>query len=187
MREPLRDGPSRVPGGTRALIAFWAVGVVLLSCSATAWGQGWESGRSALSWRGPSFFRAEAYAEQGDRLSPLQRQRLQRRVDRGLPPPPRTRDRVRNYERLSPEEKAKLKGRFRDYRSLPPPQREDLRKRMEQWRRLPPQDRDLYRKRFDQWRNLSPDERSRYREKLRQGDRLSPQEREEIRRRFGGK
>jgi hypothetical protein len=170
----------------RLWVPVWAMALAALAVfHAPAWCQGQREpmrhGKEELSPR------VHRDPQRWGGVSPLQRQQLMRRFDRGLPPPPRVQARLKTYERLSPEDKARLKGRFQEWRSLPPQQQEDLRNRMEQWRQLPPQDRELYRKRFDQWQNLSPEERYKYRDKLQHWESLSPQEREDIRRRFGGK
>ena len=90
----------------------------------------------------------------------------------------------RTYERLSPEEKDRLRGRSRRWEGLPPEQRQELERRMDRWRQLPPEERDLIRKRHQQWQELAPDEQERIREKLNRWDSLAPQEQEEIRRKF---
>jgi len=90
----------------------------------------------------------------------------------------------RPHERLSPEEKDRLKGRSRKWEDLPQERRQELERRMDRWRQLPPEERDLIKKRHQQWQELPPDEQERIREKLDRWDTLAPQEQEEIRRRF---
>ena len=90
----------------------------------------------------------------------------------------------RPYERLSPEEKDRLKGRSRKWEDLPPEKRRELERRMDRWRQLPPEEKDLIRKRHQQWQELPPSEQERIREKLDRWDTLAPQEQEEIRRKF---
>jgi len=89
-----------------------------------------------------------------------------------------------SYERLSPEEKDRLKNRSREWENLPPEKRRELERRMDQWKALPPEEKDLMRKRHQQWQDLPPGERDRIREKLNRWDSLSPQEQNEIRRKF---
>jgi hypothetical protein len=90
----------------------------------------------------------------------------------------------RDYERLTPEEKARTKRKFREWKSLPPGKQELLRRRMERWKELPPEDRSLYKRRFHQWQRLSPEERERIRERLKKWNGLPHEEKEKIRRRF---
>ena len=92
--------------------------------------------------------------------------------------------RGREYDRLSPEEKARMNRRFREWKSLPPEKQELLRRRMKRWKELPPEDRSLYERRFEQWQRLSPEERERIRERLKKWNGLPQEEKEEIRRRF---
>lgn len=88
------------------------------------------------------------------------------------------------YERLSPEERDRLKGRSRRWEDLPQEKRQELERRMERWQQMSPEQRDLMRKRHRQWQELRPDEQERIREQLNRWDRLTPQEQEEIRRKF---
>jgi hypothetical protein len=90
----------------------------------------------------------------------------------------------REYDRLSPEEKARMNRRFREWKSLPPEKQELLRRRMKRWKELPPEDRSLYERRFEQWQRLSPEERERIRERLKMWNGLPQEEKEKIRRRF---
>jgi hypothetical protein len=90
----------------------------------------------------------------------------------------------REYDTLSPEEKARMKRRFREWKSLPPEKQELLRRRMKRWKQLPPEDRSLYERRFEQWQRLSPEERKRIRERLKKWNGLPREEKEKIRRRF---
>jgi len=94
------------------------------------------------------------------------------------------RKQMRNYERLSPEEKSQLNGKIQRWNSLPPKEQNELRQRMQQYKKLPSQDRMLYQKRFNQMQELPPGERRKVKEKLRKWDNLSPQEKEELRRKF---
>jgi hypothetical protein len=90
----------------------------------------------------------------------------------------------REYDRLSPEEKARMNRKFREWKSLPPEKQELLRHRMKRWKELPPEDRSLYERRFQQWQRLSPEERERIRERLKKWNGLPHEEKEKIRRRF---
>lgn len=90
----------------------------------------------------------------------------------------------RNYNRLSPEEKAMLQRRLKEWESLSPEKRRILRHRMEEYNRLPLRERHLYRQRYRRLQKLSPDERREIREKLRRWNTLPPGEKEQIRKRF---
>lgn len=90
----------------------------------------------------------------------------------------------RPYERLSPDERDKLKGKSRKWEDLPKEKRLELERRMDRWQQLPPEEKDLIRKRHQQWQELAPEEQERIREKLNRWDSLAPQEQEEIRRKF---
>ncbi len=90
----------------------------------------------------------------------------------------------KNYQDLSPDEKARLKKKRMKWEALPPEKQKVLRQRMKRLKGLSPGDRELFRQRFHQWRKLSPEERQGIRQDLDRWDRLSPQERERIRRRF---
>ena len=90
----------------------------------------------------------------------------------------------RNYQDLSPNEKARLKRKRKEWEALPPEKQKVLRQRMKRLKSLSPADRELFRQRFKQWKKLSPEERQGIRQDLDRWDRLPPQERERIRRRF---
>ena len=90
----------------------------------------------------------------------------------------------KNYQGLSPDEKARLKRKRMEWEALPPEKQKVLRQRMKQLKGLSPGDRELFRQRFNQWKKLSPEERQGIRQDLDRWDRLPPQERERIRRRF---
>lgn len=122
---------------------------------------------------------------QGRDLRSLERKDpIRRPLESPTPISPQAKERLRQYERLSPEEKAKLRGRLEEWRSLPSEERKRLRDRLERWKQLPPTDRTLLRERFEQWKTLRPEEQGRLRERLRRPDELTPQEQEEIRERF---
>jgi hypothetical protein len=90
----------------------------------------------------------------------------------------------KNYQDLSPDEKARLKRKRMEWDALPPEKQKVLRQRMKRLKGLSPDDRELFRQRFRQWKKLSPEERQGIRQDLDRWDRLPPQERERIRRRF---
>lgn len=121
----------------------------------------------------------------GRNLRPPERKDpVSRPLESPTPISPQAKERLRQYERLSPDEKARLRGRLEEWKSLPSEERKSLRDRLEQWKQLPPTDRTLLRERFEQWKTLRPEERGRLRERLRRPDELTPQEQEEIRERF---
>jgi len=90
------------------------------------------------------------------------------------------------YNRLSPEEKNRLKRRYQEWESLPEEKQQMLRRRMEKYEQLPPQERERFQQRYRQFEKLPPDERFMIREKLRKWDSLPPEEQEQIRQRFRG-
>ncbi len=90
----------------------------------------------------------------------------------------------KRYDRLSPEEKTRLKRRYQEWESLPEQKQQMLRRRMKKYEQLPPQERERFKQRHRQLKKLPPDERYMIREKLRKWDRLSPEEQEQIRQRF---
>ena len=90
----------------------------------------------------------------------------------------------KNYQDLSPDEKATLKRKRMKWEALPPEKQKVLRQRMKQLKGLSPGDRELFRQRFKQWKKLSPEQRQGIRQDLDRWDRLPPQERERIRRKF---
>ena len=92
----------------------------------------------------------------------------------------------KRYDRLSPEEKIRLKRRYQEWESLPEEKQQMLRRRMEKYEQLPPQERERFQQRHRQLQKLPPDERYMIREKLQKWDRLSPDEKEQIRQRFRG-
>lgn len=90
----------------------------------------------------------------------------------------------KRYDRLSPEEKIRLKRRYQEWESLPEEKQQMLRRRMEKYEQLPPQERERFQQRYRQLEKLPPDERYMIREKLRKWDSLSPEEQDQIRQRF---
>lgn len=123
----------------------------------------------------------EASEDAGRKNTPL---RLARKKKRSPRPEEDLETNWKDYQNLTPEEKAQIRQKQREWESLPPERQKMLRQRMEQLKRLPPQDRELFRQRFNQWQELSPQERRGIRKNLERWDRLSPREQERIRRKF---
>jgi len=88
------------------------------------------------------------------------------------------------FQRLSPEEKARLKKKLEEWKSLPPEKQAEMRQRMDHLKKMPPEARSLYQQRFQQWQKLSPAEQNRIRRQLENWNSLSPEEREQVRQRF---
>lgn len=63
------------------------------------------------------------------------------------------------WQRLSPEERARLKERYEEYQKLPPEERERLRRNFERFRSLPPEEKEHLRKRYRFWQSLPPEEK----------------------------
>jgi len=102
-------------------------------------------------------------------------------------PPQMDEDMQRNwntYQRLSPDDKARLRDKSRKWQSLPPEEKQEIRRRMERYRELPPQDQERYQKRYQQWQSLPQEDRNRIRDRLKHWDSLSPQEQEDVLQRF---
>jgi hypothetical protein len=89
-----------------------------------------------------------------------------------------------DFDRLPPEEKARIMRQYKEWQSLPPEQKDAMRRRYDEYNRMPPQDRERYQQRYKQWQRLSPEEQRQLENNLQRWDSLSPQERESIRRRF---
>lgn len=88
------------------------------------------------------------------------------------------------FQRLSPEEKARLKKKLEEWKSLPPEKQAEMRQRMDNLKKMPPEARTLYQQRFQQWQRLSPAEQTQIRRQLENWDSLSPEEKERVRQRF---
>ncbi|MDP2992497.1 MAG: DUF3106 domain-containing protein [Deltaproteobacteria bacterium] len=63
------------------------------------------------------------------------------------------------WQRLSPDERARLKERYEEYQKLPPEERERLRRNFERFRSLPPEEKERLRKRYRFWQSLPPEEK----------------------------
>lgn len=88
------------------------------------------------------------------------------------------------FQKLSPEEKARLKKKLEEWKSLPPEKQAEMRQRMDYLKKMPPEARRLYEQRFQQWQRLSPAEQNQIRQQLENWDSLSPEEKERVRQRF---
>ncbi|MEZ4528198.1 MAG: DUF3106 domain-containing protein [Desulfobacterales bacterium] len=88
------------------------------------------------------------------------------------------------FQKLSPEEKARLKKKLEEWKSLPPEKQAEMRQRMNHLKKMPPEARRLYEQRFQQWQRLSPAEQNQIRQQLENWDSLSPEEKERVRQRF---
>jgi hypothetical protein len=108
----------------------------------------------------------------------------ERTKERSYPNKGRPEKSWRDYESLSPEEKARFNRKFEEWKSLPPERRKALRHKWKQWQELPPEERAIYEQRFHQWQRLSPEEREDIRERLEEWNGLPPEEKEKLRRRF---
>ncbi|MEW6327598.1 MAG: DUF3106 domain-containing protein [Thermodesulfobacteriota bacterium] len=63
------------------------------------------------------------------------------------------------WQRLSPEERARLKERYGEYQKLAPEERERLRRNFERFRSLPPEEKERLRERYRFWQSLPPEGR----------------------------
>ncbi len=88
-------------------------------------------------------------------------------------------------DRRSPKDsRGKSKDKYKQWESLSPEERQELRRRMKRWKQLSPEERQLFRRRHEQWQELSPEERRSIQRKLQKWDKLTPKEQDEIRQRF---
>ncbi|MGE0086657.1 MAG: DUF3106 domain-containing protein [Desulfococcaceae bacterium] len=89
-----------------------------------------------------------------------------------------------DFQKLSPEEKARLKKKLEEWKSLPPEKQAEMRQRMDNLKKMPPEARTLYQQRFKQWQRLSPSEQNQIRRQLENWDSLSSGEKEQVRQKF---
>jgi hypothetical protein len=161
--------------------------VVLLCFFTIAWGKSSKHHRRGVKLERDAYGervlspRAKAFETRYKKRIGIARKRGKGRSSQNKEP---TERKWRDYERLTPEEKARTNRKFREWKSLPPEKQELLRRRMERWKKLPPEDRSRYKQRFHQWQRLSPEERERIRERLEKWNGLPREEKEKIRRRF---
>lgn len=76
-------------------------------------------------------------------------------------------NRYQEWERLSPQEKEKLRQRWQYYKNLPPREQQLLRNRYEELKRLPPEEQRRIRDRLKRWEELTPEEQEAIRQKFR--------------------
>jgi len=85
-------------------------------------------------------------------LSPTERERLNRKIEKwkSLPPEKRNllRHRMYQWKDLPPEERRMYRKRFDQLQNLPPQERQNIRKKLREWKSLPPQEREEIRRRF---------------------------------------
>ncbi|MEW5948894.1 MAG: DUF3106 domain-containing protein [Thermodesulfobacteriota bacterium] len=63
------------------------------------------------------------------------------------------------WQRLSPEERARLKERYGEYQKLPTEEKERLRRNFERFRSLSPEEKERLRERHRLWQSLPPEEK----------------------------
>jgi hypothetical protein len=92
--------------------------------------------------------------------------------------------RDKNWERLSPEEKTKLRKKYEEWQSLSPEEKEKIRRRMKRLNKMSPQERKTYQQLHRKWRHLPPEDRKQLQKELNDWENLTPQQQEDIRRQF---
>jgi hypothetical protein len=90
----------------------------------------------------------------------------------------------KDYENLSPQEKAALKEKYEQWKSLTPEEKRILRERYKKLEQMSPQEQQKYRNQFQKLKNLPPAEQQRVRRMLDNWHTLTPSEKQYIRRLF---
>ncbi len=88
------------------------------------------------------------------------------------------------WQKLSPEQREKLRERHREFENLPAEEQKRVRKNFERWQKLSPEKKEATRERYKRWRELPPERREQLRERWRK---LSPEEKKTLRKRRGGR
>ncbi len=86
------------------------------------------------------------------------------------------------WDRLSPEQKERLRERWRAYQALPPERREELQEKLRRFRALPPERREEIRRNWESFQKLPRRDREEIRERFRRYRELSPERRAQLRR-----
>ena len=95
--------------------------------------------------------------------------------------PPSPPERTKQWQKLTPEERERLRQRWHEFQKLPPERQQELRERVNEFRKLPPEERVRVRKNFERWQQLSPEEKQRIREKYQRFQQLPPEEKQKLR------
>ncbi len=178
--------------GTLTFLALWKVTAILtvwvvMLFSAPVWAKP-KGSYGTTNMAGERELRKKPVVKRWDTIGHTYKESSHTHIARKKRPSSETAEDLerkwKNYQDLSPDEKARLKRKRMQWEALPPEKQKVLRQRMKQLKGLSPGDRELFRQRFNQWKKLSPEERQGIRQDLDRWDRLPPQERERIRRRF---
>ncbi len=90
---------------------------------------------------------------------------------RALPEAERRRleQRIERWQRLSPQDRQRIRERHERLQELPTRERERVRKNFDRWRRLSPEERERMRQRHERFEKLPADQRRKLRERGRPG------------------
>ena len=81
---------------------------------------------------------------------------LHARADDDAKPSDAARER---WQKLSPEQREKLRERHREFEKLPPEEQQRVRKNFERWQKLSPKKKEATRERYKRWRELAREAR----------------------------
>jgi hypothetical protein len=82
--------------------------------------------------------------------------------------PEPTRENLKYFLKLSPEERQALREKYQAFRQLPPEERRELRQKLRQYLRENPEARERLRENMRRWRSLSEEQRHKLRERARE-------------------
>ena len=106
----------------------------------------------------------------------------------GSPPPAQQdaelQERIRWWQRLSPDEKKAMRERYQQFQKMPTGQQQQMRERVKRWRGLSPLERQRMRERHRAFRSLPFTEQTRIRQNYKRWQNLPPAKRQQMRKRF---
>ena len=95
-----------------------------------------------------------------------------------------TPDKLERWQRMSPEERDRVKERYRRWKELPPERKERILERRRKWRELPEGERSYLRQRREIYRSARPEEKQVIKGFFRRWRELPPERRQALRRKF---
>ncbi|MHB8482499.1 MAG: DUF3106 domain-containing protein [Nitrospiria bacterium] len=66
--------------------------------------------------------------------------------------------RMAQMERLSPEERARVKKNYEEFKKLPPEEKNRLKQNYQQFKQAPPEERERLRQNYKRFENMTPEE-----------------------------
>ena len=93
-------------------------------------------------------------------------------------------ERIRWWQRLSPEERKALRNRYQQFQQMRPGQQQQMRDRVKRWRQLPTHERQRMRERHRAFRSLPAEEQTRIHQNYERWQNLPPGEKKQMRKRF---